>query len=345
MKLKEIIKFDELDKGKKIVLFGFIPFFLLLISVSLVLLLSGNKNDDKELEENPYKNINLETISADEDETILTRSKTEAYRNRKIAENLPALDTTIDIESPFELMRQKQEKEKLEQELEEQRRKDIEDRYNNILTSSTEDTEQKATYTQKPKATTTAKKSSSTSTKVQSNKKVTYKNDESNIKVEPQFYSRYGGYENTNESNNNAEVYASAFLERDTKIKDGSEPVFILEEDCVINGIEYKKMSYLFTKAELKNGRLYINARKILDTKNKEHHVNLNGYNDNYFEGVAYDDSFSEAMNEGKEEIVDDLVDDIPYQKSARALGRSIQKLKKKEDYIILEQGFTMKFK
>lgn len=308
---KNLEKFNSLDKNKRIVLLAVIPFLLILIITGITIILSIGEDKEEELEVNPYKYLSTDVINPDEEKIGLTESKTEAYNVKEMLDRASVDDTTINLLSPHELMRLKQEEEEeMKRKVAENREKEEERIQRNIrninATSSKTTTRKKNTVPKQNSSPVT------TTTKQNTNDDWGYYGDEFSD-------ANYSYGDDFNEGENDMVVaqnyYEATYLERTVKIKNKSQLTFILQEDMKIEGIRFKKMSKLFATAEYNSNAIDITVNSIKNAADgKNYRVKLIGYNENYHQGIYYEGKVDDAKRKGRNDAIDEMADefDVP---------------------------------
>lgn len=145
-------------------------------------------------------------------------------------------------------------------------------------------------------------------------------------------------------------LYYDAFLLSDTKIKNGSQLVFILSKDSEISGIKFRKMSRIFAVASYTSNNVDVVANMIQNTDGKKYPISVIGYNENYQKGIFNNSKIDNAVNEGTEEFANDAVaiptSSIQFVSSVlNATGKATKEAFKKEPEIFISEGYRMYFK
>lgn len=173
----------------------------------------------------------------------------------------------------------------------------------------------------KPKKSRTVSKSKQvTSTETPQPKKAAEpeKKTESTTQNNDQYQYAFGIYRSNKSEEKTAngdskENYIPALLERQMKIKNGSEVVFLLQKETMINNILFPKMSIMYGMADFSNNRVNITINTIQDNSGEKHPVTLIGYNENYQKGIYYTDKVEKVTENARSRTVS--------QTAAKALG------------------------
>jgi hypothetical protein len=172
--------------------------------------------------------------------------------------------------------------------------------------------------------------------------------EEEEIK-EKKVYSSFGISDNTDNGLQNTVGFIEATLEESYKVKDGSEVVFILQDDCVIDGKFIEKLSLLYGKVKFGDQRIYVDINMIRNVDGNRYNVDLTGFNENYQQGIYYDGSLDEARDKSQNKILSDGASNLTttgqitnlIKGAARETTRSL----KKEPEISISKGYKMYFK
>lgn len=189
-------------------------------------------------------------------------------------------------------------------------------------------------------------------------KKYQQSKEETNTTQTVDPYTNYGiSVNKTSSSNSNSgaasisdNLFYEAFLLADTRIKNGSQVVFILNKDYEISGVKFKRMSRIFAVATYSKNNVNIIANMIQNTNGQKYPISIVGYNENFQPGIFNNSKVDEAVNEGSNEFVDDAVviptSEIQFVSSAlNAAGKATKEAFKKEPEINISEGYKMYFK
>lgn len=168
-------------------------------------------------------------------------------------------------------------------------------------------------------------------------------------KKEKIVYSSFGQPTQTDDGLKNTIGFIEASLEKGDKVKDGSEVVFILHDDCVIDGVFIEKLSLMYGKVEFGDQRIYVNINMIRDSEGNKYNVDLSGYNENYQQGIYYDGKLDEARDKGQNEIMKDGASSLTKTGQISNLlngaVRTTSRAFKKDAEISISKGYKMYFK
>jgi hypothetical protein len=171
--------------------------------------------------------------------------------------------------------------------------------------------------------------------------------------VQPVPYNNYGVSLSSNNQQQTLASFSSffeAFLLSDTKVKNGSQLVFILSKDTDIQGVSFRKMSRIFAVAEYSSSNINVVGNVIQNTDGKKYPIKFVGYNENYQEGIFNKSKIDESINQGSNDLVQDAVT-IPSSKVAfvstmlNSAGRATKEVFKKQPEIHISEGYRMYFK
>lgn len=144
--------------------------------------------------------------------------------------------------------------------------------------------------------------------------------------------------------------FFEAFLIQDTRMKNGSQVTFILNQDVTINGIKFKKMSRIYGVCQFGSNVVNITTTTIQNTDGKKYPVRLTAYNENYQPGI-YVSGIEDVLNQGTNETEENLIDEMnPNSKLSvvntgiKAIARTTKKAVRKEQEISMSEGYKMYF-
>lgn len=144
--------------------------------------------------------------------------------------------------------------------------------------------------------------------------------------------------------------FFEAFLIQDTRIKNGSQVTFILNQDVVINGIKFKKMSRIYGVCQFGSNVVNITTNTIQNVDGKKYPIKLIAYNENYQPGI-YVSGIENVINEGTNETEENLIDEMNPNSSLsvintglKAVARTTKKVVRKEQEISMSEGYKMYF-
>ncbi len=144
--------------------------------------------------------------------------------------------------------------------------------------------------------------------------------------------------------------FFEAFLIQDTRMKNGSQVTFILNQDVEINGIKFKKMSRIYGVCQFGSNVVNIQTTTIQNTDGKKYPVSLTAYNENYQPGI-YVSGIEAVLNEGTNETEENLIDEINPNSTmsvvntgVKAIARTTKKAVRKEQEISMSEGYKMYF-
>lgn len=144
--------------------------------------------------------------------------------------------------------------------------------------------------------------------------------------------------------------FFEAFLIQDTRMKNGSQVTFILNQDVEINGIKFKKMSRIYGVCQFGSNVVNIRTTTIQNTDGRKYPVSLTAYNENYQPGI-YVSGIEAVLNEGTNETEENLIDEINPNSTMsvvntgiKAIARTTKKAVRKEQEISMSEGYKMYF-
>lgn len=332
-----------IDKQKKIVLFVLIPIVIVLLYICIYLIISTFKaTKTTEDTTNPFSQVNISTIEAN---NSVLPSKQEAYE-LKLQDSIikEKIDTTINLNRYEE-----------QKEAEERRQAEAEERKRELLAQMGIEEEKQPEHKTKPIQQPTRKQKS------QSTRTTTIQHQDTQKPESTEETEEYGYYgfgktikpttqKTIKASSPKADTYYEAFLIADTKMKDGSQVTFILNEDAEIGGIRFKKMSRIYGVCHFGTNVVNIESDAMQNTDGKKYTVYLTAYNENYQKGI-YVSGIEKIVGEGQSEVAEDVITDLPVTKydlvntTAKTIARTTKKANRKDQEISMREGYKMYFK
>lgn len=158
----------------------------------------------------------------------------------------------------------------------------------------------------------------------------------------------FGVYKNTSTKSTTSTAtndYIPAILEKSQKIKNGTEVVFILQKDAIIDGKKFEKMSIMYGICSFNSTRVDITINTIQDKAGEKYPVSLSGYNENYQKGIFYSDADA-TIKQSKSNIFSSTSSKV---KSGTVVNGVIQAtqnaIQNQKADVDVSQGYKMYFK
>jgi hypothetical protein len=159
-------------------------------------------------------------------------------------------------------------------------------------------------------------------------------------------YKAKGGSSSTTSNNNAENGYIQALLDKSMKIRQGSEVIFIMQQNTTINGTYFEKMSIMYGIAKFAGNRVDIIINMIQDRKGVKHPVTLYGFNENYQKGIFYTDRVEATANQAKQQVAGAATNAVLGSTTAgQVAGTASNLLNRDNQEINVSGGYKMFFK
>lgn len=118
-------------------------------------------------------------------------------------------------------------------------------------------------------------------------------------------------------STGSSEGYIPAYLDEDIEITDKARPVFILNKDCIINGISLKKNAILYGNVRNSNSYFDIAIHNIKNVDGNNYEFdNVVVFNEKYTRGIVGEGRINKALKESGDQSANEASSSLGYNSS-----------------------------